>query len=243
MQCPPKEELNRMTLQVGLVGIDGIVIASDRLLQQWETDGSNSGYSLSLTSKFEQGNGFISCASGDKLSELVSSNICKVTWDVIKHDVRAELKAVANATWENFVDAQYLSPATRKIIVVCPDRSAWVIDASSSNAAFANRIYNKVVAGDVKNTARHIINNYLPNDQSPLQLPVSKLIVPAAHAILMGGRENPSGVGGLEVAIVPNDGQPMILSLEREREITAISERIYRQTKKLLLQPFLPASA
>jgi hypothetical protein len=231
-------ELNTMTLQVALVGIDGVVVASDRLLQQWEMDRTHSGYSLSLSSKFDQHNDFVCCASGDKISELTSSLICQLNWDDAQADVKASLNAAAKDAWSRFDNPAAFPPIIRKVIIICPDRSAWILDTTSHEAPFTNRILNKVVAGDIKNTARHIINNYLPNDEAPLALPISKLIVPAAHAVLMGGRENPTGVGGIEIIVIPKTASPMVLPPELERRITAISERIYRSTKKQILQQF-----
>lgn len=71
-QLVQTEDSNAMTLQVGLVGSDGLVLASDRLLQQ--TDGAG-GRSVSYTSKFLQGDGVLCCWSGDSVSEWAANSI------------------------------------------------------------------------------------------------------------------------------------------------------------------------
>ncbi len=230
-----------MTLQVGFVGSDGLVIASDRLLQQWQFDalGSTSGYSLTLSSKFVARGGFLCYWCGDKVSELAASNICDLPWQNAKEDVREALKIAGNKAWKQiYADGTNGSgyADARKVIVVCPDYSMFIVDVSP--CSFANVVLNKVVAGDIKNTARHFINNYVPDEIAPINLPIGQLIFPAAHAILIGGKENPTGVGGLEVVVLPNDGPMIVLTPEEEQQLKALSERLDETIRERLLQTF-----
>src|SRR5690348_15667236 len=89
-----------MTLQVGLVGLDGTVLASDRLLQQWESgvNAGESGYSLTMTSKFVAGNGLLCCYSGDSIAQLTAQNICAIDKpaDLDHEGFRVSMVEVAN---------------------------------------------------------------------------------------------------------------------------------------------------
>ena len=59
-----------------------------------------------------------------------------------------------------------------------------------------------VIAGDFLNVASFFIARYASNSKPPL--PLRKLIPICAHTTLMASRINPSGVGGLEIAVCEN---------------------------------------
>ena len=223
-----------MTLQVALVGNDGTVLASDRLLQQWQHEPNESAYSLSMTSKFELGNGIVCCYSGDSVAHLVAINICKLILSE-GMDVRSALRDSASESWCQMSQSAP-DGIVRKVIVSCPDHSVWIVDVSGST--FVNSVLDRIVAGDIKNTARHIINNYVPFGYAPINLPISRLVFAASHAILMGGVENPTGVGGLEVAVIPKEGPPFFLSTDQEMEIKTRSDKILKEMRDALLEPF-----
>jgi hypothetical protein len=238
MRRPPiEEEVNAMTLQVGLVATDGVVLASDRLLGQFE----GSGFSQVRTSKFLGSDRVLCCYSGDTVAEHAAYHIVsseEFPFPLEKEALRNALIAAGNKAWREIGMPAGLHEwaPTRKVLVALggtiPFSQLWVVHVSPST--IANEVLDKVVAGDDRNTARHFLNNYVAWPPADM----SHLVVIAAHTVLAGGRENPSGVGGLEVALVPKNGRPVFLPLDRERELERISAEIHAGIRGLVCQRF-----
>jgi hypothetical protein len=235
-----------MTLQVGLVGIDGLVIASDRLTSGWEGTVDRN---VSLISKFYQSNGFICCSSGDDVARLAAANICKVkSKDILKtasqqdrkEIIRKALERAGTTAWKQTFGRQTTKGTNgtiRKVIAACPDGTLWLLEFRN-RSPMANQKYDNVVAGDIRNSAGLFIKNYLPAGYAPIQLPVRQLIFAAAHAVLVGARENPTGVGGLEVAVIPKTGSPIFLTPEQEQELKERSKNFDDIIREQLLADF-----
>jgi len=227
-----------MTLQVGLVGADGLVFASDRLLQQ--TDGQG-GRSVSYTSKFLEGDAVLCCWSGDSVSEHAANIIRDVRWSEIspeKEAIRAELKRLGDhalaekeQTWKE--SGQPPPLFIRKVIVGCHDR-LWLLEIQHPGST-ANPIQDRIVAGDPQNTARYFMNKYA---NGSYRLSMDRLIVLAAYVVLQGADENPKGVGGLEVVVIPKGGAPIFLKNEREEELKQRCENISLAIEQHLREPF-----
>jgi len=232
MQSCTLEDLNSVTLQVGLVGQDGIIMASDRLMSQHE----GSGFSRLRTSKFIQGRNSICCYSGDIIAEHAANNVRDLELTGDKEEIRQELRESGDKAWRDFGEPCGLSEFgfPRKVIVAIPTANSplWLIEIYAQSTA--NPVYDRVVAGDDKNTARHFVNNYLPYPPPP----ISKLIRLAAHVVLMGAKENASGVGGLEVVAIPNGGSAIFLSSDKEQELAQGFDSVYHSINEMLLQPF-----
>jgi hypothetical protein len=232
------EEQNAMTLQVGLVGIDGIVIASDRLLQQ--TDGLG-GRSVSYISKFLQGEAVLCCWSGDSVSEHAANIIRDVKWSDVpreKEAVRAELKRLGNQALaekeEAWKDAGQQPPQfVRKVIVGCHD-TLWLLEIQHPSST-ANPFQDRVVAGDPANTSRHFMNKYADGSY---QLPVTQLVTLAAYVVLQAAEEHPKGIGGLELVVLPKGGVPLFLNSEQENQLTQRCKRISLSIEGHLREPF-----
>lgn len=234
MQGPSVEELNSMTLQVGLVGSDGIVMASDTLVQEWQWHQHNPTNDRYTESKFQIGNGFVCCWSGDAVAERASLNIRRQTWASIKDDVTEGLISAGNEAWkQTFGDSQRdtVGP-NRTVIVACPDNTLWTLQISEFS--IARRRYDKAIGGGEGNSARHFLMNYLPK-VSP---PVTQLLIIAAHTILMGAKENQSGIGGLEMIVIPNGCPPIHLLHEQHEQLRNLSDSLYGIIWSHLSEPF-----
>jgi hypothetical protein len=248
MQCSSFEdieELNSMTLQVGLAGIDGLVIASDRLTSGWEGVADRN---ISTISKFRLGNGFICCWSGDDVAQLSAANICKLNvknklrgasqYDATQI-IRKGLESAGGKAWTQKYgrERKATNGTVRKVIAACPDGHLWLLEFINRTPT-ANQKLDKVVAGDIKNSAGLFIKNYLPAGYAPIQLPVKQLIFAAAHAVLVGAIENPSGVGGLEVAVIRKDSPPIFLSTQQEEQLKELSKQLNTMIENRLTYPF-----
>jgi hypothetical protein len=234
-----------MTLQVGLIGTDGIVIASDRQLQQQQTVGLHVGVSQSLTSKFRFGqNGVLGCWSGDKVAQLALDYFMHLPSADVEQAWEDSLVSRANDAWQAVCsDNNALGDQIRKVLVArpCTPCQLWVVDVERKS--FANPVLNKVVAGDIRNSARHIINSYFSEPYAPLPFSVSQLIFAAAHAIVRGERENHSSVRGLEVVVIRNEQRPVFLTTYDIERLTARSDQFSVETKASLVTSFETADS
>jgi hypothetical protein len=238
MQRPSIQELKFVTLQIGLVGIDGLVIASDRLVGQLEIDKETlvAGYSTFTTTKFEIGPDFLCCLSGDKIAELAAIKVRELRSDGGNRAVKEMLQSAGNEAWKHYENTPF-DPVTRKLIVACPrpDWSLWQLEIDE--LSLARPVYDKVIAGDPINSARHFVTNYVPKG-GPIPLPVNQLVFLAAHGIVRGGKENPRGVGGLQVVVIPKGGSPKFLTSREERELEKRSKDLDDAISGQLLQAF-----
>jgi hypothetical protein len=232
------EELNAMTLQVGLIGIDGIVIASDMLLKQKEDGGTSRG----KVSKFLKDiPGLVCCHSGDTVAETAANNIRRHWRDKppTKQVIKDALEGAGDQAWKEHykLAKQRGQPldlgVTRKVIAACHDE-LWELEVGLPRS-LAHRRPDRVIAGDAGNTARHFNNKYAEGCEA---LPVARLITLAAYTVLIGGQENPEGIAWLEVVVVPKGGAPISLTPENEEELKRRSDRLSATIKEQLLQPF-----
>jgi 20S proteasome alpha/beta subunit len=228
---PYWEDSERMTLQIGLVGSDGIVLASDRLVNVVEAGD----FTLSRRSKFFFTDTVICCWSGDNAARQAANYVRDVDWPSVQ-DRASELRNCGNRAWKAVfggVPVPKIQIPSRKVLAAFPDDcSLWEIDIC--DYSIAERVEDKTVAGDARTTVRHIVNNYVPSDR----LPTSELVVVASHSILMAHRENNAGVDGLEVAIIRKGEKPQFLTNDQEKRLERISIEIHASLSKQLLQEF-----
>jgi len=238
MQRSPIQELKFVTLQIGLVGIDGLVIASDRLVGQMEIDRETfaPGFSTFTTTKFEVGKDFLCCLSGDKIAERAAITVRDFKFADGRRSVKEMLESAGNEAWKHYENVPF-DAVTRKLIVASskPEWSLWQLEIDE--LSLARPVYDKVIAGDPINSARHFVTNYAPLG-GPIPLPINRLIFLAAHGIVRAGKEHPRGVGGLEVVVIPKSGSPTFLTPEQERELKKRSESLDASIGEQILADF-----
>src|SRR2546430_3554412 len=189
-----------------------------------------------MTSKFRHDNGFVCCWSGDNVAQFAAANICKLklqdklkgTPEQRREMIRKQLQEAGTNAWKQVFGRQITvgtNGTIRKVIAACPDGSLWLLEFRS-RFPMANPKYDRGVAGDIGNSAALFINNYLPLGEAPLPLPLRRLIFAAAHAVLVGAIENPSGIRGIEVAVIPKDGPPIFLTPKQEEKLKRRSDRL-----------------
>ena len=229
------EDLNRMTLQVGLVGNDGVVMVSDRLKQSFE----HGARSLSLTSKFFSNPHLTCCWSGDIVAEYAANAVAAINnWPAIdsgKESIRAALIAAGERGWQQSesTGAQRVN-VNRKVMVAFPKTaSLWLLEVGQ--ATIANPCLDRQVAGDIENTARYFINKYAEGCQ---KRSIETLITLAAHVVLAAGEENPHGVDGLEVIVIPRGGPAVTLSQSQEHDLKEWFKKTRETVSRQLLRPF-----
>jgi hypothetical protein len=149
---------------------------------------------------------------------------------VEKRAIRQALKTVGDAAWNAQQDIAAAYPGVFRNVIVACRGMLWRLQISSDS--FANEHLDRVVAGDIQNSARHFTNRYGYNCRA---LPVKRLIGLAAHTVLVAGREFPRGVGGLDVVVIPRDGVPRFLTGEEIGALKRWSEALDAMIETQLL--------
>jgi len=94
---------------------------------------------------------------------------------------------------------------------------------------------DREVTGDIENTCRYFMNKFA--NWCNLR-PIAELIPLAAYTILAAGEENPHGIGGLEVYIVPTRRAAVRLNPTQEEELKVRFKKTAESIRDQLLQPF-----
>ncbi len=218
-----------MTLQVGLVGSDGVVLASDRLVNTSDQGGAI----FKKTNKFIVSKDVVCCWSEDEVGRAAASRIRDLEWSQAATD--AGLRSCANEAWAS----KFPNPIPdsrawpRKVLVAfLSNCSLWEVEVRPD--AFVKQILDRTIVGSMRSTAQHLTNNYFPDSPQP----VERLIFLAAYTILMGAREDGASIAGLQIAILLKGEQPRFLSNAEELELTQRSDQMYKSLKQELLRKF-----
>jgi hypothetical protein len=223
------EESQFMTFQVGLVGTDGIVLASDTLIQDIE----GSGRSISTTSKFDLGTGLLCCYAGDNTARLASQQCARdKRWERIHSmdelTIKDTLIEIGNSSATNMENRNggILPNDSRVVLAAISDR-LWRLDVGTKNTSAVRFVQDRSISGDIANTCRHFMNRYA-NDC--YLRPIKELVRLAVYCVLASGEENPHGISGLEVFIVPTGKDPVGLGHIQRKEL----QEWFAQTSKLI---------
>jgi hypothetical protein len=206
LQPGPSEELGYhpfwedtpMTLQVALVGTDGIVLASDKLRVVYDPVRHSS-----LTSKIlvdPKQKIAIACAGYD-ISETVARRILsnpapvRENWSRYPGDFESFAMNICKED-----DFRPYGWRGELIIVSLHDLNHLLHLELREMYVRLKLIEDRILAGDSFNPAGFFADVYYS------QQPIAQLAFLAAHIILSGGRFNPDGAGGLEVVKCTSDG-------------------------------------
>ncbi len=200
-----------MTLGLGLLGIDGWVLASDTLASQTvpvtreELRHSITAASFSTDTRkiiWNPAAKFIFACSGNHLSRLAGEEICN-------RRLRGQLPTVDSislATTANHIWQLYHQPQqgietdipTVLLISVEPPIAMWTIYVRSRSEA--NEQTSKQLIGDINNGAKLFLLLYYS------KRPIKSLNLLAVHTILMAHRCAPGVIDGLEIWTGDNSG-------------------------------------
>lgn len=230
-----ESELNSMTLQVGLIGSDGAVLASDtKVLVREGTFPSPSTISKIFSSEV-----LTCCWAGDEVSQYAAQAVVRHDWSTLltsgnRVSMISELCKLGRESWQEYLDERGEPPYQNRTVMIVfhADTSLWVLDVGRRSNA--ERYLDCRIAGDPENTARHFAK-YASNCR---EIPVANLITLAAYTIIVAGEENPKGVGGLEVAVIPRNGPARILTASQEQELHQRASAISRRVREGILEPF-----
>jgi hypothetical protein len=234
VQNCPSEECEPVTLQVVLLGGDGIVIASDTCAAN-----INSRYSFRTTdhvSKIVIESKLAYTFAGDECAKEVGAAVARAVGEPPQPLTAELIEEVSNRTleeWRNSCGNDRVD--YRKDIwvqatdvgftiwsAVCDDRAGKFV-VKSHEVALDGK--SRVFAGDEFNQARYIVEHYY--DKYPLRK-ISSLKRLAAHAILTGSIFNSAGVSGLEMVLGNSNGFAPI-PREKIQELAKLSRTIHEE--------------
>jgi hypothetical protein len=213
------------------------VSPKDRLEQAFESTAR----SPLRTSKFLRGVTSLCCYAGDDTSKLAAYDIQATDWSDLKftddfEEIRSTLRLIGNSRYNIMEERNggVSMPAVRKVLAfIC--NQLWVLSINGKNTSTADQVFDKAVSGDIINTCRYFTNKYANNCYVS---PVCDLIRLAAYVVLAAGEENPYGVGGLEIYVVPHGKLPVALSVSQEEDLAAWFKAATLSIKAELSQPF-----
>jgi hypothetical protein len=206
-----------MTFQIGMVAADGIIIAGDtRVTNQAGTSRTFSNTSKIVCSVDPPG---MYCWSGDCNHEEIANRFLK-SLSIEKPEPSLDRIMELGLEAAEEQNSHGWAHQIGAVLIACLSEGKpllWRIDYAQC-VTRPKIIYDKAASGDLLNSAVFFADNYYY-----LNRPINFLLPLAAHCVLMAGKMNPTGVGGLEAAIWrQSESRPR--RLERE-EIAALERK------------------
>ena len=228
-----------MTFQLGMVGTDGILIASDRLSTQSGILGQTYAGAFH-TDKIMviESKKLAYCCAGDQLSIIAGQRIVdrieEPSWEGIRQalvvcaaEVAAEerKRSADKQSWEKLRGGSLLLAYCKYTPL-----ELWQLDIPADGMPCAHKISDKIRIGDSTTPASFFLERYYR------ERPVEELIFLAAHTVLTAGAMNPAGVGGLDIVLCKPSGCE-VLTQDRIGKLRARSEKLHTQIASSLVPP------
>jgi len=187
-----------MTFQIGMVGEDGVLLASDRAHVRIGHLPRTT-FSAEKITICPSGN-MAYCCAGDDLMQTVADEICTPrkldslsAKEFFRQNISLAMERVAKA-WK--CPGSILSASTHGDSVELIGIDIQAIN----NCPDVRKIEDRDFQGDSINAAVFFIERYLPVKQY-VKLPLEDLKLIAAHAVLMASELNPIGISGLDIVL------------------------------------------
>ena len=228
-----------MTLLVGMIGSDGIVLSADQSrVRPADAEGNFDDQMLGPKIYHIGRHGIAYAVAGDDLTDEIgyrleqyisegslesSENRAPHLQDLVKRAI-ADIQAKRGAPHKD----ELVVERTILLVFYAAQPELWRIRITPSLSA--KPVSGITVAGAFGNSARFFEYYFQPN------LPVQRLLPLAAHIVLMGGRIDTEMVKGLDVAIIQrgahkflDENEKAVLRERSENLDTSIREHLLRQ--------------
>lgn len=195
------DEEEPVTLQIGIVASDGVLLASDKAQVE---DSVHSEETKIITIPKH---GIAYAFSGDRIARRagkeLESHLLNAQFN--RGDVGGALEAIGNIVYSRYSGHPHFPRWTERRLLVAlhPERQLWelVIDFNSHT----RRVPDKAVAGGYETTVRYLVSRYL--ERRPLEKMAMNQLKPfAAHFILEGHSISQFTISKLQIVTVGPDG-------------------------------------
>jgi hypothetical protein len=188
-------------MQVGMVGTDGIVLASDTKWVQPTIQGVRSSLNASkIRISYERGIA-ISCARNMETATLIADNIISGLSDSDMKFPILPIEAIAKKVIDEAADRNDVQCL---IVLLQPSHRLFRLRSVSFNGGYAAmcdaEITGKAITGDLDNAAIFWSEMYYE------RRPVTHLARVAAQLVVMAGKINSGMIGGLEIVLCDHAG-------------------------------------
>jgi len=228
-----------MTFQVGIVGSDGVLLASDRSHLSF-APGQGSARTSYSASKIHTEGCIAYCTSGGEYSAFAAKRI--IHYLSTDRGVEQMRKALEDAGWEAL--QLCLKSLGQEVMEFRRHGSVLAVNISSSpvslwhmDVAFVGReaiqIEDCKYGGDMGNAAVFFTERYR---SGKTLVPIKNLRLMAAHTILMASKLNPTAVSGLEILECRADGFERVSDNEIAK-LMSMSERLDTEISNALQAP------
>jgi hypothetical protein len=197
-----------MTMQIGVVGTDGIVLASDTLWMREDTHFGavlNTSNASKLRIDYQQGIA-IACARSMETATRVAEELIRGCVDGQKSFASWRATETANQVLEK---AHPMRKEIECLIVAATPKPKLfhlhygILDPAIQNQAICEEESRKCIAGNRTNAACFWAERYC--QYLPPQ-PIKRLIPLVAHMIVSASVLNSAGIGGLEIVVCETSG-------------------------------------
>jgi hypothetical protein len=210
------EERIPMTLQVGLIGSDGFVLASD-------TKASN-GFGSTTTRKLILVGPMVCAVSGDHILSTLGRKLIDAYKPEIVWSERAE-SIVEDLPLPSYKRSQL----SGSLIFALPEWDVFQ-EVSVTSGVVASMPFNPAFGGDSPNLATYFCKAYYSSSKT-----VQELSVLAAHTIIEAARVNPSSIGGLEIVVGRKGEEARYLNESELRFLRDKSGKVYQITENAIV--------
>jgi len=200
-----------MTLQVALVGTDGILLASDKKINQSAERAAYTGLTSKIRVNYSRR--IATCWAQYAPAADVAKQALELS-DTDLLDPRGPLENLAEKIFEEARgENQFAFPNGDVILVTIGELPAVHLLTVEGKQYRCSRRDDKAIAGNNVNSALFFIQRYYK------KLPIDDLTPLAAHTILSAGYVNQTGVEGLEILRCTKEGFDFL----EEKEISALT--------------------
>lgn len=205
----PREEYP-VTFQVGIVGSDGVLLASDRLHTESGYPRIHKGFESEKIEIIEEKK-LAYCCAGDDLTVMSARRIAaSIGSESIDNPKALFIQAARDAVKEEFASRseRYGGQLFGGAILLAHQSAAGVklwkvqVEAVTPNAFAVDS--PAVCIGDPCNSAVYFVERYI--QKRPGRLPIDTLLPLAAHTVLMAGIMSGGIISGLEIVLCTSSG-------------------------------------
>lgn len=191
-----------MTLQIGMVGTDGVVIVGDK---KWYGEAGGYRETHHATKfKFDQQKGIaIACAEAE-ISRNIATRILEELQEKDYASPEYALQRIADGVGTGFRRFNVQIPQAHCLVVVSRPKIRLFSLRLGLEGADGAEIEDKRRAGDPGNLAMFFVDSYYG------KRPIRQLVFLGAHVVLTAPRFNSDGIGGLEILLCDRNGFQVI---------------------------------